>query len=84
MELRIRLEKILARVNVSARELELQPEAFQATQELRLAAGELSTVIQELAGTAVNDGRAVSEIRPQTPANRDTSLALARLRRLAA
>lgn len=84
MELRIRLEKILARVNVSARELELQPEAFQATQELRLAAGELSMVIQELDGVLVIDGSALSEIRPKTPANPGTGLALARPSRLAA
>jgi hypothetical protein len=35
-------------MKLSAVELELQPEAFQATEELRLASGELSSVISEL------------------------------------
>lgn len=48
MDLQIKLEKILWRVQLSARELELQPEAFRATQELRLASGELASVIDQI------------------------------------
>jgi hypothetical protein len=44
----IKLERILWRVQLSARELELQPEAFRATQELRLASGELASVIEQV------------------------------------
>jgi hypothetical protein len=35
-------------VQLSAVALELQPEAFQATEELRLSSGELALVIKEL------------------------------------
>jgi hypothetical protein len=35
-------------VQLSAVELALQPEAFQATEELRLASGELASVIEEV------------------------------------
>jgi hypothetical protein len=48
MDVRIQLERILRRVQLSAVELELQPEAFQATEELRIASGELASVIEEL------------------------------------
>jgi hypothetical protein len=48
MDVRIQLERILRRVQFSAVELELQPEAFQATEELRIASGELASVIEEL------------------------------------
>jgi len=48
VNLQIQLEKILWRVQLSARELELQPEAFRATQELRLASGELASVIDHI------------------------------------
>ena len=48
VNLQIQLERILWRVQLSARELELQPEAFRATQELRLASGELSSVIDQI------------------------------------
>ena len=47
MDVRIELERILRRVRLSAVELELQPEAFQATEELRLASGELASVIEQ-------------------------------------
>jgi hypothetical protein len=48
MDVRFRLERILRRVQLSAVELELQPEAFQATEELRIASGDLASVIEEL------------------------------------
>ena len=35
-------------MQLSAVELELQPEAFQATEELRIASGELASVIEEI------------------------------------
>lgn len=48
VNVRIQLERVLHRVQLSAVELELQPEAFQATEELRLASGELASVIEKL------------------------------------
>jgi hypothetical protein len=48
MDVLLQLERVLRRVQSSAVELELQPEAFQATEELRLASGELASVIQNL------------------------------------
>ena len=48
VNVQIQLERILWRVQLSARELELQPEAFRATQELRLASGELASVIDQI------------------------------------
>jgi hypothetical protein len=48
MDVRLRIERILRRVQLSAVELELQPEAFQATEELRLASGELASLLEEL------------------------------------
>lgn len=48
MDLRRRLGIVLDRVQLSQRELELQPEAFQATEQLRLAAGDLATVLREI------------------------------------
>jgi hypothetical protein len=48
MDVRLQLERILGRVQLSAVELELQPEAFQATEELRIASGELASLIEEL------------------------------------
>jgi hypothetical protein len=48
VNVQIQLERILWRVQLSARELELQPEAFRATQELRLASGELASVIDQV------------------------------------
>jgi hypothetical protein len=39
-------------VQLSAVELELQPEAFQATEELRIASGELASVIEDLESLA--------------------------------
>lgn len=48
MDVWLQLERVLRRVQLSAVELELQPEAFQATEELRLASGELASVIEEL------------------------------------
>ena len=52
MDLRIQLERIRRRVQLSAVELELQPEAFQATEELRIASGELASVIAEIGNRA--------------------------------
>jgi hypothetical protein len=52
MDLRIQLERIRRRVQLSAVELELQPEAFQATEELRIASGELASVIEDLESLA--------------------------------
>jgi hypothetical protein len=49
MDLRRRLQTIHDRVQLSARELELQPETFQATEELKQAAGDLAAVLAELA-----------------------------------
>jgi hypothetical protein len=48
MSVQVQLERILWRVQLSARELELRPEAFRATQELRLASGELASVIDQI------------------------------------
>lgn len=48
MDVRIQLERIQRRVQLSAFELELQPEAFQATEELRIASSELASVIEDL------------------------------------
>jgi hypothetical protein len=48
VNVQIQLEGILWRVQLSARELELQPEAFRATQELRLASAELASVIDQI------------------------------------
>jgi len=48
VNLQIQLKRILWRVQLSTRELELQPEAFRATQELRLASGELASVIDQI------------------------------------
>jgi hypothetical protein len=48
VNVQIQLERILWRVQLSERELELQPEAFRATQELRLASGELASVIDQI------------------------------------
>jgi hypothetical protein len=52
MDVQIQLERILRRVQLSAVELELQPEAFQATEELRIASGDLASVIEELESRA--------------------------------
>lgn len=49
VDVRLQLERIRRRVQLSAVELELQPEAFQATEELRIASGELASVIEEIA-----------------------------------
>jgi hypothetical protein len=54
MDVSIQLGTILARVLLSARELDMQPEAFQATVQLRIAASDLATVIRELPPS--NDG----------------------------
>jgi hypothetical protein len=48
MDIRIQLERIRRRVHLSAVEMELQPEAFQATEELRIASGELASIIEDL------------------------------------
>ena len=48
MDVRLQLERILRRVQLSAVELQMQPEAFQATEKLRIASGELASVIEEL------------------------------------
>jgi hypothetical protein len=48
MDLRRRLRIILDRVQLSQRELELQPEAFQATEELRQVASEIASILEEL------------------------------------
>lgn len=47
MDMRDKLEQILRRRQLSAMELALQPEVFQARHELRLASGELSSVIEK-------------------------------------
>jgi len=49
MDVRPQLERVLYRVQLSAVGLELQPEAFQATEELRIASGEFASVLDELA-----------------------------------
>jgi hypothetical protein len=54
MGVSIQLGTVLARALLSARELDMQPEAFQATVQLRIAASDLATVIRELAPS--NDG----------------------------
>lgn len=48
MDIRKKLRLVLGRLLLSARELELQPEAFQATVEIRLAAGDLAEAIRRL------------------------------------
>jgi len=48
MDVNVQLGTILARVLLSARELDMRPEAFQATVQLRIAASDLATVIREL------------------------------------
>jgi hypothetical protein len=48
VDVRLELERVLYRVQLSAVELQLQPEAFQATQELRIASGELASLIKRL------------------------------------
>jgi hypothetical protein len=55
VDVRLELERVLYRVQLSAVELQLQPEVFQATQELRIASGELASPIKhlELPNTAV-------------------------------
>jgi len=57
MEVRLQLERILRRVQLPAVELQLQPEAFQATEELRIASGELALVIEELEDLDAGRGR---------------------------
>jgi hypothetical protein len=48
MTARDRLQTVLYRVRLSAAELRLQPECFQATTLLDLSAGDLSEVLAEL------------------------------------
>ena len=48
VDVRLELERVLYRVQLSAVELQLQPELFQATEELRIASGELASVIEEI------------------------------------
>lgn len=60
VNVQIQLERILWRVQLSARELELQPEAFRATQELRLASGELASVIEQI------ENRSATQSTPRT------------------
>lgn len=83
MELRDRLRIVLRRLELSARELELQPEAFQATAEIQLAAGDLAAVIQDLDSPGkmpAHPGGNVSGVTQMQSSNRGTGLALARLR----
>jgi hypothetical protein len=47
MDVRVQLQRVLRRVQMSAVELELQPECFQATEELRIASGELASILEE-------------------------------------
>jgi hypothetical protein len=63
MDLRLKLVTILDRVKLSAKELDLQPEAFQATGELKLAASDLAAVIAAI-DTADPPARANSRARP--------------------
>jgi len=70
MDLRLRLRVILDRVSISALELALQPEAFQATEELRLAAGDLAEILDDL------DRETVSETPHKTVTNAGTVRAL--------
>jgi hypothetical protein len=56
VNVRIQLERILWRVKLSARELELQPDVFRATQELRLASGELASVIDQIENRSASSG----------------------------
>jgi hypothetical protein len=62
VDVRLQLERIRRRVQLSAFELELQPEAFQATEELRIASGELTSVIEDLEGRAEVGVRAGSRL----------------------
>lgn len=48
MDVRLKLESILRRLELSRRELELQPEYFQATAELEHATGEISEILEML------------------------------------
>ena len=47
MDVRVQLQRVLRRVQMSAVELELQPECFQATEELRIASAELASILDE-------------------------------------
>lgn len=72
MDLRLRLRVVLDRVQLSARELELQPEVFQATGALRQAAGDLAAILEDLETGTVAE-------RPQRQGlNHGTGRALAR------
>jgi hypothetical protein len=64
MDVQIQLERIRRRVQLCAVELQLQPETFQATQELRIASGELTSVIEEIVHSSRDTpGRRHAEIR---------------------
>jgi len=74
VDVRLQLERVLHRVQLSAVELELQPEVFQATEELRLASGELASVIEELESSnpewsAVSVGGSFLRGRPRMSAS---------------
>jgi hypothetical protein len=89
MDLRLRLRVILHRVQLSARELELQPETFQATGELRLAAGDLVGILRDLDRDSTDEGRGRvriprGEASSRNLSNVGTVLALARHSLLAA
>lgn len=100
MDLSRRLRIVLDRVKLSQRELELQPEAFQATEQLRLAAGDLAVAIGILDLTHPKEeqgeqpGGSDAQAQEGSPGvgidgtrrglNRGTGLALARPLRLAA
>jgi hypothetical protein len=45
MDVAERLRSIRCRLELSRRELQLQPECFQATVELAIAAGEISEIL---------------------------------------
>ncbi len=71
MDLRRRLQVIHDRVSLAARELELQPEVFQATEELRQAAGDLAVVIQDLDTGKAGDSEAKEAKVPLRPIRQD-------------
>ena len=50
MELKLKLLSILRRVELSAKELDLQPECFQATIQLKIVCGDLAEAIAGLDG----------------------------------
>ncbi len=79
MDLRLRLRVVLDRVQLSARELEIQPEMFQGTAELRLAAGDLAAILEALDRQATHAGlpAIVAGMPHKCSTNRGTGLALA-------